>query len=477
MESADFTAMALDTGAPLQQQLYQQLVDWICSGRLPAGCKLLSSRRLAQDVGVSRNTVILVLEQLKAEGFIRAVAGKGVYINERLPDYTEMADVHDRAPDSESLPSLSEFGQSLAARPRIASASLPFTPGIPDVSAFPGKIWASLSRRHQDRAVLMGFSDEQGYLPLREALATYLRLSRGVRCDADQIIITDGAQQAISLCAQLALNPGDRALVENPGYRRARQAFLARGAVLQGCDLLNNYLDVDALQTVSADARILYTTPTHQYPLGGIMPAADRLRLLQWAAQTSTWILEDDYDSEFCFQQKPVAALQGMTANAPVLYMGSFSKTLFPSLRIGYLVVPKDTVGAFVQAKNYISGESCLMTQATIADFINEGHFVRHLRRMRLNYQEKWQHFYGLISDKLSSKARLVGQGAGMHVVIETEADDLKLCRKLARAGFGSSALSEYSLESSVHRGLVLGFANSTVEQRHAVVNYLASEL
>jgi len=474
MEMPSFQSLHLSERLPLQTQLRAQLKDWICAGRLPPGTKLPSSRRLASELGVSRNTVTLAIEQLRAEGFLSSYPGKGVYVAENLP-----LDVHGlKHIDWQykiAQPELSAYAKELARKPLSEhGVNLPFTPGIPDLNAFPFRIWNSLQRRHQNRASLLGYDGNHGYQALREALAEYLSLSRGVSCNARQIIITHGAQQAISLCAQLLINEGDEVLLENPGYMGAKKAFQARGAKLTACLLGDNGLNIDALVSSSQQKgsyKLLYCTPTHQYPLGGILPATDRLNLLDWAAQNNTWIIEDDYDSEFHFHHKPLAALQGMAKNTPVIYMGSFSKTLFPSLRLGYLVVPEELVDIFIKAKSFMSGESALLPQAVIADFIMEGHFIRHLRRMRQLYQEKWQHLHDLITDKLKNKVRPIAKSAGMHLAIEIPGcDDQILSTRLKQKGYGSTALSSYFLEGVSMTGLVLGFANTTEVQREQLV-------
>lgn len=221
----------------------------------------------------------------------------------------------------------------------------------------------------------------------------------------------------------------------------------------------------------------MYTTPTHQYPMGGLLSASDRLTLLQWAREQQTWIIEDDYDSEFHFQHKPIAALQGMQENDQVIYMGSLSKTLFPSLRLGYLVLPSAFVTPFTVAKSFVSGESPLIPQAVAADFILEGHFARHLRRMRTLYKEKWTHLQGLIQTRLPD-VEVVAESAGMHLVVEMpDVDDIALSGFLKTKGFGSSPLSSYYLEQSEKTGLVLGFANTNHEEREQLVETLRSWL
>lgn len=478
MQSPDFSTLTLDPEAPLQDQLHHQLVEWICTGRLTPGTKLISSRKLADQLSISRNTVTLVIEQLKAEGFLTSTQGKGVFVSQQLPSHTKSPETKPWLAQTK-LPALSNFAKALKQTPTVkARVELPFIPGVPDLKAFPIRIWTQLYRRHQDRPPLLGYGGNQGHQELREALAQYLRVSRGVRCNRDQVIITNGAQEALSLCARVTLDQGDTALIENPGYQRVRQAFLSQQVRLHPIPLKNNYLNIEKLKRSKVNAKVLYTTPTHQYPLGGIMPASERIQLLDWAASTNTWILEDDYDSEYSFQQKPVATLQGMADKTPVLYMGSFSKTLFPALRMGYLVVPEELVETFVKVKSYLSGETCLINQATTADFMTEGHFVRHLRRMRNLYKEKWEHLHHLIQTELPDKAIPLGQSAGMHLVIETpNVNDEELRLKLMERGFGSSSLSAYYLHKPEKQGLVLGFANTNNSQHIELVKTLTKLL
>lgn len=467
MSISDYAMMVIDRQLPLQKQIYQQFVEWICTGRLAPGKRVISSRNLADQLSVSRNTITAVIEQLKAEGFLTSTVGKGVFVSECLPSHTTTLDSGDWL-KAMPLPKLSRFAQALnIANARCEPNPYLFQLGVPDVSAFPYALWLSIYRRHYDRAVLSGYQGYQGYGPLREALAQYLNVSRGLRCDANQIIITNGAQEALFICARLALDAGDIALVENPGYKGARHAFLSQGIKLRAVPLRHNVMDVDRLIKQGRKGSILYTTPTHQYPMGGIMPAADRLKLLDWASASGSWIVEDDYDSEYAFSQKPVAALQGMAASTPVLYVGSFSKVLLPSLRLGYLVVPKKVVQHCVLIKSHLSGESCPVNQAVVADFIQEGHFVRHLRRMRRLYKAKWMHFSGLLSRYLPKPAQRIGHSAGMHVLVEAPGiDDMMLVQQMQAALLGGDALSKYYLNKPLKHGIVLGFANSTETQR-----------
>ncbi len=481
MSAPSFSTIKLNRSEPLQNQLHATLVAWICSGRLMPGTKLPASRRLADELAVSRNTVTEVFDQLRSEGFLTSHRGKGVFVQHDLPVGIRGVDKVAWSSQGE-LPVLSDYADRLTeVSGLLKNKTLPFTPGVPDIDAFPIKSWQALLRRHSDRTALMAYGDQQGHAPLRVALADYLRLSRGVECTAEQIIITAGAQQAISLCAQLLLNKGDEVLIESPGYIGARKAFLGREAKLRPIGLKPNGVDVDYLRQNSealAGARVMYVSPTHQYPMGGILSAAQRLELLDWAVQRNTWLIEDDYDSEFHFTNKPIAALQGMAAQTPVIYMGSFSKTLLPALRLGYLVVPKPLVAQFVQAKTFMTGETPLLIQAVVADFILEGHFIRHIRKMRQHYKEKWLHFEALIKSQLQGLATPIAESAGMHLVLDIEnIDDVLLKQQLVEKGFGSSALSSYYIGVKPRTGLVLGFANTTMREREECIAYLQQAL
>lgn len=492
MEVINSKIFNLDKSQALQAQLYQQLVDKILGGQLPPGTKLMASRALAAELGISRNTVTQVIEQLKLEGFLHSKPGQGVFISAALQQPIKpLAQqpekvLHGFPALNLALASDTAQANDTSNKNTKAQSALqvpPFTPGVPDLSEFPKAIWSRLANRHVGRLQLMQNDSPQGYPPLLDALCDYLRLSRGVCCEPEQIIITNGTQEALSLCAMAILQAGDTALVESPGYIRARQAFKAQGAVLQATPLKNNHLDVEALTRLKLDAKLLYTTPTHQYPLGGVLPIADRLKLLDWAIDTQTWLIEDDYDSEFSFYQKTVPAMQGIGEKTPVLYMGSFSKTLFPGLRMGYLVVPKGLGASFLQAKSYLSSGSNLINQAIVADFIEEGHFVRHLRRMRLAYKEKYQDFCSLIhgyqAQHGEDKLRLISGYGGMHLALETPGqNDKQLKQQLNSRGFGCSALSGYYLEPTQSKqGLVFGFSHSNAEQRRDLIKTLGELL
>lgn len=470
--------VTLDGDAPLQGQLYQQLSERILDGRYTPASRLPSSRQLAADLGISRNTVNAVYDQLKAEGFVQGQGGRGMFVHpdlhRRMPPWPagtrpSTASAHcDTRPPAQprpvALPSVPAMPPAFQKRALKVSqdASLPFQPGLPDLEAFPIRAWNRLLHHQESRRSLQGYGDVQGYRPLRQAVAAYLRASRGVRCTEDQVIITQGAQQALSLIADVFLAPGDRVFCENPGYRGARYALGRHGHELVPAPLKHQALDVDALPALGP-ARLLSCTPTHQYPMGGVLDLSQRLALVDWARRHDAWIIEDDYDSEFHFHHKPFAAVQGLVDQAPVLYVGSFSKTLLPALRVGYLVVPEPVVPPVLWAKQVSGGETPLLIQSTIAEFIDSGQFQRHLRRMRQLYRDKWQAFQDRVHRYLSGAFTPVAESAGMHLVLEAteDLDDVALHQWLRHHRLGSTPLSAHFLGAEHRPGLVMGFASA----------------
>lgn len=451
----------LDRSRPLQTQLYDMLAQRILSGRYCAGQRLPSGRECAARLGVSRNTVNAVLDQLRAEGLLLSRRGSGWYVHHELPQMPRTA-APQRAAGEPSALRLSRYGRRLRdlGGAERSNTSLPLTPGVPDLSAFPLRTWNRIRHHHESRRPALGFESFQGLAPLREALADYLRSSRGLRCTPDQILITHGAQQSIALIAQALLDPGEEVLMEDPGYGGARRAFASVSAHIRPVPIGPQGLAPEQLPEAPA-ARLLYCTPTHQYPLGGIVPTAQRLQLLEWARRNSVWIVEDDYDSEFHFYQKPIPAMQGLVENAQVIYVGSFSKTLFPALRLGYLVAPEPLLEVLIAGKCFMSGESPQLPQYVAAEFVAQGCFARHLRRMRQIYREKWELCMALWRQELDGRLEPVAQSAGMHLVFRGDCTDQSVCDGMRSAGYGTTALSGYYCAEHRETGFVVGYANA----------------
>ncbi|OUS01137.1 hypothetical protein A9Q81_09995 [Gammaproteobacteria bacterium 42_54_T18] len=480
-----------DSSVTLQVQLYQALKSRILTGRLTASTRIPSSRQFASSLSVSRNTVNGALEQLKAEGYIKTKQGAGHYVSDELPESFLL--VH-KKPDVSLLSKtvnakglgVSGFGCTVLGelvsdevsndlpigverveRSEVKNTS--FEAGVPDLKAFPIKKWGQITSDNL-RIALMGYDSPQGYEPLRRVLADYLRSSRGLECSLDQVIITVGAQQASSIALHVLLNEGDTAYVENPGYIGMRKAIAARGANVQGIDVGEEGIDITQLPS-NPTGKLICLTPTHQYPMGGIVPLGNRLRILQWAATHGIWVVEDDYDSEYHYDHKPIAAMQGLGLKEQVIYIGSFSKVLFPALRLGYMVVPKRLVKACVAAKTYMSGQSPIIDQATTAEFIQSGLFLRHLHRMRLLYEKKLQAILEACNKHLSNVAIPIYSGAGMHIVLTFKSAVLKgvndkdVVHAMNKLQIYGSALSSYYVNTPKYQGLVLGFANTDVSK------------
>lgn len=448
----------------LRQQLYLLLQQQLLTAVWPGGALLPSSRMLASDLNLSRNTVNQVLQQLVAEGYIEGLPGKGYRVAALPEQYFQAA-----AASASRLPELATQQYGLANKTGAVNGLL--QPGVSALQQFPYAIWQRMLQRHCQRAALGGFADPLGYLPLRQALVAYLRQSRQVSCDEHSILITAGAQQALFVAAKLVARAGQHVMMENPGYPRLKQA-------LQLCELQVQYIDAGAAQGVNAgmlpnstNAKALFITPGHQYPLGGIMPLPQRMALLDWAKQQSVWLVEDDYDSEFQYQHRPVASLQGLAGGEGVIFVGSFSKTLFPGLRLGYLVAPQSVIAQAAAIVQALHGDVPLLPQATLADFISEGHFGRHLRKMRRYYQQRKQYAVQLLTEQLP-QCRLYAKDAGLHLVLEfpEPIDETALLTALGQQHIKAQPLSRYCFDGKARSGLVLGIANHSDAEFNAAL-------
>jgi GntR family transcriptional regulator/MocR family aminotransferase len=484
---AMFPELQIDsrTRAPLHQQLYHALRAAILSGRLPAGMRLPSTRALASDLAVSRNTVLNAFEQLLAEGYVEGKIGSGTYVNPALPD--DMLQVGRAAPASKATErsrGLSRRGMLLAQTPVTNAGdpgrTRPFRPGLPAFDVFPFEIWARLAARRwrHPPAELLGYGSPAGYWPLREAIADYLAAARGVRCAAEQVLVVAGSQQGLDLAARVLLDAGDKVWFEDPGYIGARGALLSAGAELVPAPVDAEGLDVASAVARCASARMVYVTPSHQYPLGVTMSLPRRLALLEWAGRAGAWVLEDDYDSEYRYAGRPLPALTGLDTGQRTIYLGTLSKTLFPSLRLGYLVVPPGLVDAFVAAKALVDRHTPLIEQAVLADFIAEGHFARHVRRTRVLYAER-QEALVAATRELAGLLDVRPAEAGMHLVgwLPRGADDRAVAQRAAAHGVDAPALSAYALLRQQRGGLLLGYAAFDVGQIREGVRRLAAAL
>ncbi|HEY7392080.1 MAG TPA: PLP-dependent aminotransferase family protein [Bryobacteraceae bacterium] len=487
-----FLALNLDRRSRigLQRQLYDQLRTAILSGTFSPGTRIPSTRELAADLGVSRNTVAGAFDQLLAEGYLEGKVGSGTFVAAALPE--ELLRVNAEAPRPARSRSpvealhASRRGQELASIPlspsRLAHMEpRPFRPGIPALDQFPRALWARMAARlarHAPSAMLT-YGDPAGYRPLRQAIAEYLRVARAVRCAADQVIVTDGTQQAFDLAARVLLDPGDTAWVEDPGYLGSRAALRAGGICCMPVPVDTEGISVRDGMARAPHARLVFVTPSHEYPLGVIMSLARRMALLEWARKQRAWIVEDDYDSEFRYRGRPLASLQGLDEAGRVIYTGSFSKTLFPGLRLGYVVAPEKLVETFVQARALASRSSSGLEQFLAAEFLSEGHFGRHVRRMRALYAERQQTLLVAVERELAGALEVQPSDAGQHLVawLPAGSDDAAISAQAAAAGVIAPPLSAYSMEARLRPGLLLGYTAYNLRQIREGARKLAAVL
>src|SRR6266852_2943246 len=471
--------IALDyrTKTPMYRQLYDWFRTAIIAGQMRPGQRVPSTRSLAAELKISRIPVLNAYEQLLAEGYFETFVGAGSCVARSIPDDTLSP------PSVKARKGLQEIVEKLGPR-RMSrrGAALTHKPvqswldnlgafrvSLPALDHFPIGVWSKLVAKHSRKPPkgIMAYGDAKGYLPFREAIAEYLGAVRGVRCDSSQILVTTGSQQALQICAQVLLDPEDRVCMEEPGYPGARQAFMTAGAHLIPVSVVDEGIDVAQLIRRGRDARAVYVTPSHQYPMGMTMSATRRMLLLNWAVRSGAWIIEDDYDSEYRFGSRPIASLQGLDTDGRVIYVGTFSKVMFPALRLGYAVVPKDLVPAFSAARDAADIFSSTLYQAVLTDFIREGHFARHIRRMRMLYMDRRRALVNAIQTQMAEMIEVIGAEAGMHLValLPLRIDDVAVSRKAAQRGISAIPLSTCYLTPPTRGGLILGYGGANSHQ------------
>ncbi|HET7220897.1 MAG TPA: PLP-dependent aminotransferase family protein [Vicinamibacterales bacterium] len=473
----------------LNQRLFRGLRRAILAGTLAPGSRLPSTRALADDLDVSRNVVLLAFAQLVDEGYAEARGGSGTFVSSTLPDPRLSARAAVAAVAAAgSSPHLSAHARRVVALAPLPAVGRPARPGllydfrygVPAVAEFPQQAWARLAQQRL-RAMSIGtlrYGKALGWLPLRKAIAEYVTRTRGVAATFEQVAIVNGSQQALDLVARLLVDAGDRVAIEEPSYISARQVFLAAGADLVSVPVDADGLDVSQLPK-RGPVRVAYVTPSHQFPLGGVLPRARRLELLRWAARSDAIVVEDDYDSEFWYGGHPVEAIQGLDAAGRVIYVGTFSKVLFPSLRLGYLIVPPALVAPLAALKFLLDRHAPTFEQEVLAEFIAGGHFERHIRRARARNAARRAVMLEAFRETLGSRVEIVGANAGIHVVAwlhDVPAASLEnLIARAADRGVGIYSVAPYYTTPPKTAGLLLGYAGLTEREIRDGIRVLAA--
>jgi GntR family transcriptional regulator/MocR family aminotransferase len=485
--------LARDAETPLFRQLYLQLKEAILAGDIGAQARLPATRALGRLLGVSRQTVLAAYEQLMAEGYLQGTVGKGTFVSASLPAAAK-GDKKDAAGDSSPtlIRPLSARGETMAAAmARVRHHDGPlrtFRISMPGLDLFPFEVWRKLEARHWRRlglaSVPLGYGAAAGHAPLRELLCAYLKASRGVRCTPEQIIITTGSQQALYLLAQLLLAPGEGVWLESPGYQGAAAPFEVAGARICPVPVDAEGMDVAYASARYPDARLAFATPSHQLPLGVTMSLGRRLQLLGWAEANRAWIVEDDYDSEYRYTGPPLASLQSLDRASCVIYVGTLSKVLFPGLRLGYVVAPPALVEPLTRAKAVVDRHSPIVPQAVLADFIQEGHFARHIRRTRDAYGERRTAMLDALDSRLRGVLACGPSDAGLDlcVGVTNGLSELDAAARAFAGGVDVRPLSYYAHpaagpDCAMPPGLLLGFSAFTPNEIRAGVGRLEEAL
>lgn len=452
----------------LSKRLYDVLQAAIQQGDIATGSRLPASRDLAQELAISRNTVLAAYEQLQSEGYLQTRTGSGTFVCEQLPEIVPQASISTSTSGTPfNYIRLSSRGTRVLGRSGAGAYQWgAFMPGVPDVSHMPHDIWRKIQLRLSRRMPVdaLSYSSHGGCLQLQQALAEYLRVSRSLNCVPEQILITAGTHQALDLVAKMLCDPGDGAWIEEPGYWGFRNVLAVNGVELLPTPVDDQGMVLPDLASFSSrerPPRLICVTPSHQYPLGSVMSLQRRQQLLMLAKSTGSWVIEDDYDGEFRFGTSPVPALQGLSADAPVIYLGTFSKTLYPGLRLSYMVMPKPLAARMKMAHSELYRGGNGLAQLTLAEFIQEGHYAAHVRRMRQLYSRRRAALVKAIIDSLGP-AFLSQQGnAGLHLILSLpeRIDDVALAAELEQKGVLTRPLSAYYLQGTQRRGLLLGYA------------------
>src|SRR5215204_1262479 len=488
MPHPPFIILDENSDRPLYRQIYETIRRSILNGDFHPGRQLPASRHLAKKLGISRMTVINAYDQLQAEGYLESRAGAGTFVAEHLPEeFLQTPRVERQENETQSLPrklKFSRYGKNIfeercaILQSQKPTPIVPFQYGLVAIDEFPFDTWVKLTNKsyYSLSRNEFGYGDPAGYYRLREAIAAYLKSFRAVNCTPEQVIITNGAQQAFDLIGRIFIQPETEIWVENPCYTGAKQVFQTFEANLVPVPVDKDGFNLAAVLKPSAKGQLVYVTPSHQFPLGVTMSLTRRLQLLVWTRATESWIIEDDYDSEFRYEGRPLASLQGLDRDGRVFYISTFSKTIFSALRLGCLVVPHDLIEVFTAVRALNCSHAPLIDQATLAAFINEGYFVRHIRRMRRLYEERQEILISEVEKHLAGRLEVKKSVAGMHVIgwLNEDLDDHIVSAQAAEFGVKAAAVLSFSLTKVERGGLILGYTATDEKQIKQGVKRLA---
>ena len=486
MASGFLPSIVIDrrSSQPLHRQIYDSFRTAILHGQLHPGQRIPSTRVLSAEIGVSRFPVLNAYAQLLAEGYFQSRIGAGTVVSSSLPEqltFSGASAVEDRDTRRRPRPAAKRCSL-LGSRQKFPWMihSGAFRIGQVALDQFPVQIWSALATRHARDMTMESahYGDLMGHPRLRQTIANYLKTARSVRCEPEQILIVNGSQQALEISARVLLDPGDPVWIEDPSYRLARDVF-----TLNNCHLVPVPVDAEGLYVAAGikkcrKARAVFVTPSHQFPFGVTMSASRRLQLVEWAKRARAWVIEDDYDSEYRYESSPIASLQGLDSNARVIYVGTFSKVLFPALRLGYIVVPPDLVDRFLVMRRVMDLGQPTFHQKVLADFIEDGHFARHIRRMRMLYGNLRRVLVDNLAKTCERTLEIIGDEAGMHLTafLRNQRSDEEIAARAVRHSLSIWPLSRMYMERP-RQGFILGYGGTTARDIPAAVRKLQSLL
>lgn len=482
----EFLGIEKSAGTPIYRQIEGQIRNAVLTGIIKPGLRLPASRVLARDLGVSRPTIVQVYEYLSFEGFLETRRGAGTYVSRVLPDHIPQKTVQPSANDlrePSNLKPLSKvgerFGQLGSQFGRCPLAA--FLPNVPSFDHFPYAQWQKIrkNRLRNDRASMLGYEGPAGYLPLRQSIADYLAVHRGDHCDPEQILIVPGSHFAFHLVTMLLSDPGDKVWLEDPGPDNVRAMLKSMGRTVVDIDVDHDGMDVAGAMHHHGDARLAFTMPSRQHPLGVTLSLPRRLQLLEWAQSNGSWIIEDDYDSEFRYSGRPLSSIRSIDATQSVIYVETFSKSLFPAMRIAYLVLPEQLIGTFSNAIGTISRSVSTLEQATLADFIDQGYFTAYIRQMQNLYGMRRDMFCQTAKQTLSGLLDVETPESGINTVgwLPVGSNDVEIHQAARAAGVYCLPLSMFRARPSNKPGLVLGFASVEEAEMKQKLTLLATVL